>query len=156
MTEPSMDLTGEERIAAPREAVWRALNDLETLKACIPGCESLERRSLTEIDAALGMRFGPIKIRFHGTLELSNLNPPASYTISGAGKGSIAGFVHGSADVILTEDGGETVLSYVIRGDAGGKIAQLGTRLISSSSRKLADRFFSNIGKAASNGGMLE
>ncbi|PRD41642.1 carbon monoxide dehydrogenase [Phyllobacterium phragmitis] len=147
-----MDLTGEERIAAPREAVWRALNDIETLKACIPGCESLEKRTATEIDAALGVRLGPVKVRFHGELELSNLNPPVSYTISGAGKGSIAGFVHGSADVVLIEDGGETVLIYAIRGDAGGEIAQFGTRLLSSTSRKLADRFFSSIGKAASDG----
>ncbi|RCS24720.1 carbon monoxide dehydrogenase [Phyllobacterium salinisoli] len=147
-----MDLSGEERIAAPRIAVWQALNDIETLKASIPGCESLERRSATEIDAALAMRLGPLKVRFYGELALSNLNPPISYTISGAGKGSIAGFVHGSADVVLIEDGDETLLTYAIRGDAGGTIAQLGTRLISSSARKLADRFFANIGKAASHG----
>jgi uncharacterized protein len=148
-----MDLTGEERIAAPREAVWRALNDIEALKAAIPGCEALERRSETQIDAALAMRFGPIKVKFHGELELSNLNPPVSYTISGTGKGSIAGFVHGSTDVVLIEDGNETMLTYVVRGDAGGTIAQIGTRLLSSSARKLADRFFANIGEAASGGG---
>lgn len=147
-----MDLTGEERIAAPREAVWRALNDIETLKAAIPGCEGLERRSETQIDAALAIRFGPLKVRFHGDLELSNLNPPVSYTISGTGKGSIAGFVHGSTDVVLVEDGEETVLTYTVRGDAGGKIAQLGSRLISSTARKLADRFFANIGEAAGGG----
>jgi uncharacterized protein len=144
-----MDLTGEERISAPREAVWRALNDIETLKAAIPGCEALERVSENKIDAALAMRFGPITVRFHGELELSNLNPPVSYTISGAGKGSIAGFVHGSTDVVLREDGSETVLTYTVRGDAGGKIAQLGARLITSSARKLANRFFANIGEAA-------
>ena len=98
-----MDLTGEERIAAPRQAVWDALNDIETLKDCIPGCEDIERLSPTEIRAALKVNLGIVKVRFHGMLELSNMNPPASYTISGHGEGSIAGFAHGVTDVMLTE-----------------------------------------------------
>jgi uncharacterized protein len=145
-----MDLTGEERIAAPRQAVWDALNDIETLRDCIPGCEDIERLSPTEIRAALKVNLGIVKVRFHGMLELSNMNPPASYTISGHGEGSIAGFAHGVTDVTLTEDGDETILSYAIRGDAGGKIAQLGTRLLGSVARKVADRFFANIAEAAS------
>lgn len=144
-----MDLTGEERIAAARQAVWNALNDIDVLKTCIPGCEALERLSETEIRAALKVSLGIINVRFHGLLHLSNMMPPNSYTISGEGEGSIAGFAHGVTDVTLSEDGDETVLSYVIRGDAGGKIAQLGTRLLGSVARKIADRFFANIAKAA-------
>lgn len=146
-----MDLTGEERIAAPRQAVWDALNDIETLKSCIPGCEDIERISETQIRAALKVSFGILKIRFHGILELSNMVPPVSYTISGHGEGSIAGFAHGATDVRLDEDGNETILSYAIRGDAGGKVAQIGTKLLGSVARKLADRFFANIAEAASN-----
>lgn len=146
-----MDLTGEERITAPRWAVWDALNDIETLKDCIPGCEDIERISETEIRAALKVSFGILKVRFHGILELSNMKPPTSYTISGHGEGSIAGFAHGATDVRLEEDGDGTVLSYTIRGDAGGKVAQIGTKLLGSVARKIADRFFANIAEAASN-----
>ncbi|MFK0683654.1 carbon monoxide dehydrogenase subunit G [Ochrobactrum sp. BD67] len=146
-----MDLTGEERIAAPRQAVWDALNDIETLKSCIPGCEDIERISETEIRAALKVSFGILKVRFHGMLELSNMVPPVSYTISGHGEGSIAGFAHGATDVRLDEDGSDTILSYSIRGDAGGKVAQIGTKLLGSVARKIADRFFANIAEAAAN-----
>lgn len=144
-----MDMTGEERIAAPREAVWKALNDTEVLKACIPGCESLERISDTELEATVGVKLGPVKARFNGKVELSNLNPPLSYTITGEGKGDIAGFAKGGADVTLIEEGGETVLTYTVNADVGGKIAQLGSRLISSSAKKLATQFFENLNQAA-------
>ncbi|MBN9138963.1 MULTISPECIES: SRPBCC family protein [unclassified Phyllobacterium] len=144
-----MDMTGEERIAAPREAVWKALNDTEVLKACIPGCESLERISDTELEATVGVKLGPVKARFNGKVELSNLNPPLSYTITGEGKGGIAGFAKGGADVTLIEEGGETVLTYTVNADVGGKIAQLGSRLISSSAKKLATQFFENLNQAA-------
>ncbi|MBZ3693969.1 SRPBCC family protein [Phyllobacterium calauticae] len=144
-----MDMTGEERIAAPREAVWKALNDAEVLKACIPGCESLERISDTELEATVGVKLGPVKARFNGKVELSNLNPPLSYTITGEGKGGIAGFAKGGADVTLIEEGGETVLTYTVNADVGGKIAQLGSRLISSSAKKLATQFFENLNQAA-------
>src|SRR5262245_20127750 len=107
-----MDLTGEERIAAPRDAVWKALNDPDVLKGCIPGCESLEKVSDTELTAIVGIKIGPVKARFNGKVELSNLNPPSSYTISGEGTGGIAGFAKGGADVTLTEEGAETVLAY--------------------------------------------
>lgn len=147
-----MDLTGEERIEAPRQAVWDAMNDVAVLKPCIPGCETLEWVSDTDIQAAIKVNLGLIKIRFHGLLILSNLNPPFSYTISGEGQGSIAGFAVGSADVTLEEETPDiTILRYVINGDAGGKIAQLGTRYLGSAARKIADRFFANIAEAASN-----
>jgi carbon monoxide dehydrogenase subunit G len=146
----SMDLTGEERIAASRDTVWKALNDSEILKACIPGCESLEKISDTELEATVGVKIGPVKARFNGKVELTNLNPPSSYTISGEGKGGVAGFAKGGADVTLTEEGAETVLAYVVNADVGGKIAQLGSRLISSTSKKLARQFFENLNQAIS------
>ncbi|QKC97477.1 SRPBCC family protein [Mesorhizobium sp. NZP2298] len=142
-----MDMNGQERIEAPIDAVWRALNDPETLRACIPGCETLEKTSDTDMTATVVLRVGPIKARFEGTVELTNLNPPHSYTISGEGKGGIAGFAKGGADVSLAEDGpNATILSYTVKADVGGKIAQLGSRLIDSTSRKLAGQFFTNLG----------
>jgi uncharacterized protein len=145
-----MDLTGEERIAASRDTVWKALNDPEILKACIPGCESLEKISDTELEATVGVKMGPVKARFSGRVELTNLNPPSSYTISGEGKGGVAGFAKGGADVTLIEEGSETVLAYVVNADVGGKIAQLGSRLIASTSKKLATQFFENFNAAVS------
>ncbi|WP_271895406.1 CoxG family protein [Candidatus Phyllobacterium onerii] len=145
-----MDLTGEERIAASRDTVWKALNDPEILKACIPGCESLEKISDTELEATVGVKMGPVKARFSGRVELTNLNPPSSYTISGEGKGGVAGFAKGGADVTLTDEGAETVLAYVVNADVGGKIAQLGSRLIASTSKKLATQFFENFNAAVS------
>jgi carbon monoxide dehydrogenase subunit G len=145
-----MDLTGEERIAASRDTVWRALNDPEILRACIPGCESLEKISDTELEATVGVKMGPVKARFSGKVELTNLNPPSSYTISGEGKGGVAGFAKGGADVTLTEEGAETVLAYKVNADVGGKIAQLGSRLIASTSKKIATQFFENFNAAVS------
>ncbi|TXR48309.1 CoxG family protein [Phyllobacterium endophyticum] len=145
-----MDLTGEERIAASRDTVWRALNDPEILRACIPGCESLEKISDTELEATVGVKMGPVKARFSGKVELTNLNPPSSYTISGEGKGGVAGFAKGGADVTLTEEGAETVLAYKVNADVGGKIAQLGSRLIASTSKKIATQFFENLNAAVS------
>jgi carbon monoxide dehydrogenase subunit G len=141
-----MDMSGEERIEAPLEAVWRALNDPEVLKRCIPGCESLEKTSDTNMTARVVLRVGPIKATFEGTVELTNLNPPHSYTISGEGKGGIAGFAKGGADVSLAAEGPvATILTYAVKADVGGKIAQLGARLIDSTARKLAAQFFSNL-----------
>src|SRR5262245_7933528 len=142
-----MDMSGQERIEAPVEAVWRALNDPEVLKRCIPGCEKLEKQSDTEMTATVVLRVGPIKATFEGAVEFSNLNPPNSYTISGEGKGGIAGFAKGGADVSLAADGpNATILSYSVKADVGGKIAQLGARLIDSTAKKLATQFFSNLG----------
>ena len=137
-------IEGEERIAASVQKVWEALNDPDTLKACIPGCETLEKKSDTELAAIVVLKIGPIKARFAGEVTLKNLNPPHSYTIEGEGKGGIAGFAKGGADVNLTEEGPDvTLLKYAAKADVGGKIAQLGSRLITSTSKKLAGEFFS-------------
>lgn len=141
-----MDMTGEERIAAPRDAVWAALNDPDVLRACIPGCQSLTMKSPTELEATVKIKIGPVSASFSGEVTLSNLNPPESYTISGEGKGGIAGFAKGGADVRLTEDGDGTILSYDVKAQIGGKLAQLGSRLIDSSSKKLATQFFADFG----------
>lgn len=143
-----MDFTGEERIAASRAAVWAALNDPDILRRCIPGCEAMERISPNEFAATIKVKFSLFSVTFHGALLLSNVDAPQSYTLSAEGKGGIAGFAKGSADVIMEEDGGETVLLYRGGAELGGKLAQFGSRLLDSSARKLADRFFSNFNAA--------
>ena len=145
-----MDMTGEERISAGRVAVWRGLNDPEILKRCIPGCQSLEMTSPTELAAVVKIKIGPVSASFTGNVMLSNLNPPEGYTISGEGKGGIAGFAKGGADVTLTEDGADTVLRYDVKAEIGGKLAQLGSRLIDSTAKKLAQQFFTDFGAAVS------
>ena len=144
-----MEITGEFRIPAEREQVWKALNDPQVLKVCIPGCESIEKRSDTEFVADMRTKIGPVSARFSSHIELSNLNPPASYTISGEGKGGPAGFGRGGADVTLTEDGGETVLHYRASLQVGGKLAQVGSRLVAGAARKIADDFFKKFVAAA-------
>jgi uncharacterized protein len=149
----ALDIEGEERIAAPLDRVWQALNDPEVLKACIPGCQNLEKKSDTEFAATVVLKIGPIKATFTGEVTLKNLDPPRSYTIEGEGKGGIAGFAKGGADVSLTEDGAEaTILKYAAKADVGGKIAQLGSRLIVSTSKKLAGEFFSTFNQTVSAG----
>lgn len=149
----ALTIEGEERIAAPVQAVWEALNDPAVLKACIPGCQSLTKRSDTELDGVVVLKIGPIKATFQGTVTLGGLDPPHAYTIHGEGKGGIAGFAKGGADVRLSEDGPEaTVLRYKARADVGGKIAQLGSRLIDSTSKKLAGQFFSDFNAHVSGG----
>jgi uncharacterized protein len=143
-----MEITGEERISAPRDVVWRALNDPEILRQCIPGCQSLERKTPTELAAVVRVKIGPVSASFNGEVTLSNVNAPESYTITGEGKGGIAGFAKGSADVTLTEDGGETLLRYTATAQVGGKLAQLGSRLIGSASQKLASQFFADFNSA--------
>lgn len=138
----SMDMTGEYRIAAPRERVWAALNDPQVLKACIPGCETLEKTSDTEMNAEVTAKIGPVKAKFKGAVTLEDIVAPQSYRIVGEGKGGVAGFAKGSADVRLAEDGAETILSYDVKAQVGGKLAQLGSRLIDSTARKMADEFF--------------
>lgn len=137
-----MEMTGEYRIAAPRAQVWAALNNPDILKASIPGCEALEMTSDTEMTAKVVTKIGPVKATFTGKVKLENINPPEGYTISGEGQGGVAGFAKGGADVKLTEDGAETVLAYTARAQIGGKLAQLGARLIDSTAKMMADQFF--------------
>ncbi len=139
-----MEMNGSHIIPASRETVWEALNNPDVLRSCIPGCEELEMSSPTEMSATVVTKIGPVKAKFKGDVTLENLNPPNSYTISGEGKGGIAGFAKGGADVTLTEVPEGTQLDYNVDAKVGGKIAQLGSRLIDSTARKLADQFFTN------------
>ncbi|KAB0682867.1 CoxG family protein [Aureimonas leprariae] len=138
-----MDLKGEYRLPAPRDTVWEALNDPAVLRACIPGCESLERNG-DNLAAAVTAKIGPVKAKFNGEVRLENVQAPESYRIVGEGKGGIAGFAKGSADVHLAEDGAETILTYTVDAQVGGKLAQLGGRLIEGSAKKLSGQFFDN------------
>jgi len=138
-----MEMNGTHLIAADRETVWAALNNPDVLRACIPGCKELVMQSETEMSATVVAKVGPVKATFKGDVTLENLNPPNSYTISGEGKGGIAGFAKGGAQVNLTEVEGGTELSYEVDAKVGGKIAQLGSRLIDSTAKKLAGEFFS-------------
>lgn len=151
-----MEMTGEKRVPATRETVWAALNDPEALKASIPGCESIEKKSDTEFSAKVVLAVGPVKARFNGDVTLTDLNPPESYTLSGEGKGGVAGFGKGQAKVTLREEGGETVISYDVHSTVGGKIAQVGQRLIDSTARKLADKFFENFSQYLSKAGAAQ
>ncbi len=139
-----MDLTGDYRIPAPREAVWAALNDPEVLKACIPGCEELNKTSDTEFVARVVAKIGPVKAGFGGKVTLSDLDPPNGYTITGEGQGGAAGFAKGGAKVRLesVDGGAATILHYAADAQIGGKLAQIGSRLVEGSARKLADEFF--------------
>jgi carbon monoxide dehydrogenase subunit G len=137
-----MDMTGERRIAAPRGKVWDALNDPMTLKASIPGCESLEKQSDTAMKATAVVKVGPMTGRFSGNVELSDLDPPNGYTISGEGQGGVLGFAKGGAKVRLSDDGPGTLLAYEVHAQVGGKMAQLGARLIDASAKQMADAFF--------------
>ena len=137
-----MNLQGERLIAAAPEATWAALNDPETLKACIAGCETLERVADDEYLATMAMRIGPVNARFKGRLKLENIVPPSSYTIAFDGQGGVAGFGRGSADVKLAPEGAGTRLSYAAKAQVGGKLAQVGSRLIEGAATKIADDFF--------------
>ncbi|MDB5523708.1 MAG: Carbon monoxide dehydrogenase subunit [Rhizobium sp.] len=142
-----MDMSGEERIPASREAVWAALNNPNVLRKCIPGCETMEKKSATEMTATVKVKVGPVSASFKGNVTLANLNPPESYTIIGEGSGGMAGFAKGSTDVLLREEGGETVVTYTVKAQIGGKLAMLGSRLIDSSSKRLAGQFFQKLNK---------
>ena len=136
-----MDMIGERRIAAPRQKVWDALNDPAVLKACIPGCETLDKDG-DEFRATAAVKIGPIAAKFAGKVKLTDLDPPNSYRISGEGQGGVAGFAKGGADVKLADDGPGTLLTYTVNAQVGGKIAQLGARLIDATSKQMADLFF--------------
>ena len=143
-----MDMNGSATINAPLDLVWKGLNDPEILRQCSPGCEALEKKSDTEMTATVVLKIGPVKAKFEGAVELSNLNPPHSYTISGEGKGGMVGFAKGGADVSLDEQpDGTTLLTYSVKADVGGKIAQLGARLIDSTAKSLAEKFFTTFGE---------
>jgi hypothetical protein len=137
-----MDLKGEQRIAAPREDVWAALNDPEVLKRCIPGCQSLERTSASTMEAIAVIKVGPITARFAGAITLSDLDPPKGYRIEGEGQGGAAGFAKGGAVVQLESEGDQTVLRYAVSAQVGGKLAQLGGRLIEATARQMSAVFF--------------
>lgn len=137
-----MEIKGEYKIAAPRDKVFAALNDQAVLKACIPGCESLEKLSDTEMTAKVRLRIGPVSAAFSGKVTLSDIDPPNGYKISGEGQGGVAGFAKGGAVVKLADGDGGTVLTYDVDAQVGGKIAQVGARLISGTAKKLADQFF--------------
>jgi carbon monoxide dehydrogenase subunit G len=137
-----MNLQGERVIAASPETTWAALNDPETLKACIAGCESLERVADNEYLATMAMRIGPVNARFKGKLKLGNVVPVSSYTIAFDGQGGVAGFGKGTADVRLAPEGRATRLAYSAKAQVGGKLAQVGSRLIEGAATKIADDFF--------------
>ncbi|MHA1569630.1 MAG: SRPBCC family protein, partial [Alphaproteobacteria bacterium] len=137
-----MEFTGEYRIPATREAVWAALNDAEVLRACIPGCQSLDKTSDTEYTAKVRTRIGPMTAVFTGRITLSDIDPPNGYRIDGEGQGGVAGFAKGGARVSLDSENGGTRLAYTADAQIGGKMAQLGSRLIDATARKMADAFF--------------
>jgi len=142
-----MELVGTQTIAAPRQKVWAALFDPAVLKQCIPGCESIESAGENQLTAKVTLRVGPVKASFSGRVTLSDLVPPESCTLSGEGQGGVAGFAKGSAKVHLAEQGpAATLLTYEAKADVGGKLAQLGGRLIDSTARKLAGEFFASFG----------
>lgn len=148
-----MEMMGEYAIAAPRERVYDSLNDPDVLRRSIPGCESLEKVSDNELAAVVVAKVGPVRAKFKGQVTLSDLVYPESYTITGEGKGGPAGFARGGARVKLRENGSGTILTYEVNADIGGKLAQLGSRLIDSTARKLADDFFARFGELASEEG---
>jgi len=143
-----MDMTGTQHIDAPRDVVWRALNDVEVLRQSIPGCQSIEKISDTEMNAKVTLKVGPVKATFTGKVTLSDLDPPNGYTITGEGSGGAAGFAKGSATVRLLEADGGTDLNYEVKAQIGGKLAQLGARLIDATAKKLAGDFFRDFGNA--------
>jgi carbon monoxide dehydrogenase subunit G len=139
----AMTMKGEVSLPADRQTVWEKLNDTEVLKACIPGCQTLEQTGENALSAVVKVKVGPVSATFKGNVELTDLDPPNGYRISGSGEGGIAGFAKGGANVRLTDiEGGGTLLTYDVEANVGGKIAQLGARLIDGVAKKNADQFF--------------
>lgn len=147
-----MELSGSRIIAADRETVWAKLNDAETLKACIPGCEELTGSPEEGFEAVVKQKVGPVKATFKGAVSLEDVNAPVSYRLVGEGKGGVAGFAKGGADVSLAEVAEGTELTYTVDAQVGGKLAQLGSRIIGGFSRKMADAFFENFQQQVENG----
>ena len=149
----AMTMNGEVQLAAPREAVWAKLNDPEVLKACIPGCEELEKTEDNGFRAVAKMKVGPVSARFKGRVTLSDLDPPNGYKISGEGEGGVAGFAKGGAKVKLSDSGAGTQLDYSVDASVGGKLAQIGGRLIEGAVNQTAADFFAKFGELVSAGG---
>ena len=147
-----MKMNGEFRVPTDRETVWRALNDPDVLKECLPGCKEIEKTSDTEMTATLALKVGPVKATFAGGVTLSDLDPPNSYTLSGQGQGGAAGFASGEARVRLEEDGEGTVVHYDVDAKVGGKLAQIGSRLIDSTAKKLSKQFFDSLAEKLGGG----
>ncbi len=145
----AMKMTGEVTLPADRPKVWALLNDPAALKACIPGCESLERTGDNGFSAVVKSKIGPVTATFKGKVVLSDLVPNVSYRISGEGEGGVAGFAKGGATVKLADAEGGTLLHYDVEAHVGGKIAQLGARLIDGVAKNMADKFFANFAAAA-------
>jgi uncharacterized protein len=145
--------TGEFRIAAAREAVWRALNDPDVLRQCIDGCQNMTKLADDAYTATVKAKVGPVSATFTADLKLSDLDPPSGYTLNATVKGGAAGFGKGGARVSLADDGGATLLRYEVEGSVGGKLAQIGSRLIDAAARKMADDFFRNFGEVVAPGG---
>lgn len=139
-----MELKDEIVIAAPRDQVYAALNDPDVLRDCIPGCETLEKHSDTELSAKVVLKIGPVKAKFNGEVTLNPENPPERFSLQGEGKGGAAGFAKGGADVVLEEHPEGTLLRYDARADIGGKLAQLGSRLVQGTAKKLSSQFFAD------------
>src|ERR1700745_3251668 len=144
----AMTMNGEYQLPVARGTVWEKLNEAETLKACIPGCESLDKLSDTEFQAVAVTKIGPVKARFKGKVKLTDLDPPNGYRISGEGDGGVAGFAKGGANVALEDKDGGTLLVYHVEAQIGGKDPQTRQRLVNGSAKKLADEFFTNFAKA--------
>jgi carbon monoxide dehydrogenase subunit G len=147
-----MEMTGEQRIAASRQRVWEALNDPEVLRACIPGCQSLEREGENGFIAVAEVKIGPIGARFKGNVTLNDLDPPNGYTIEGSGNGGVAGNAKGAAKVRLSDDGDGTLVSYEVDAQVGGRMAQLGGPIIDATAKQLAGKFFSRFGEVVTGG----
>ena len=147
-----MQQTGEYRIAAAREKVWLALNDPEVLAQCIEGCQSMTKVAEDAYTTSIKAKVGPVSATFNADLNLSDLNPPSSYTLNGSVKGGAAGFGKGAAHVSLVEDGSATILRYQVDANVGGKLAQVGSRLIDGAARKMADDFFRKFGELVAPG----
>ena len=144
----AMTMSGEVQLSASRDRVWAMLNDPAVLKGCIPGCEQLELNDNNEFQAVATIKIGPVKARWKGKVRLSDLDPPNSYRISGEGEGGVAGFAKGGATVALSDRDGGTLLTYNVEAHIGGKLAQLGQRLINSAAKKTADDFFLKFAEA--------
>jgi carbon monoxide dehydrogenase subunit G len=145
-----MEMKGEQLVPAPQKAVWDALNDPAMLKACVPGCESIEPTGENEYQVLMVARVGPVSAKFKGKLTLSDIRPPDSYSIAFEGQGGAAGFAKGGAQVRLSTEGDSTKLAYDVKANVGGKLAQIGSRLVDAAAKKVADDFFKNFNEKVS------